>query len=172
LSPTIRHAGPADASWLAALAERTFRETYSAHNTPADMESYVAAHFGPERQASELNDPIMTTLVAEVQGQPAGYVQLGRGPAPAGISGAGPMEVVRFYVDSPWHGHGVAQRLMDAALDAARQAGASTLWLGVWERNQRAIAFYRKCGFREAGTQEFVLGSDRQRDLVLERPLL
>lgn len=169
---TIRRAEPADALWLAALAERTFRETYRAHNTPADMESYVAAHFGPDRQASELNDPAMTTLVAEDQGRPAGYVQLGRGPAPASISGAGPMEVVRFYLDSRWHGRGVAQRLMGAAVDAAREAGAGTLWLGVWERNQRAIAFYRKCGFRDAGTQEFVLGSDRQRDLVLERPLL
>ena len=165
----IRRADPADAPWLAALAERTFRETYTAHNTPDDMERYVAGHFGPDLQADELRDPATTTLVAEEGGQPAGYVQLGRGPVPVSVSGPDPMEVVRFYVDRPWHGRGVAQRLMEAAVDAARAAGARTLWLGVWERNGRAIAFYRKCGFRDAGHQVFVLGRDRQRDLVLQR---
>jgi ribosomal protein S18 acetylase RimI-like enzyme len=169
LSSTIRRAGPADAPWLAALAERTFRETYTAHNTPEDMEYYVAGHFGPDRQADELRDPATTTLVAEEGGQTAGYVQLRCGPAPASVRGPDPMEVVRFYVDRPWHGRGVAQGLMAAAADAARAAGARTLWLGVWERNERAIAFYRKCGFHDVGTQVFVLGSDRQRDLVLER---
>jgi diamine N-acetyltransferase len=169
LSSVIRRAGLADAPWLAALAERTFRETYTAHNTAEDMELYVAGHFGPDRQADELRDPATTTLVAEERGQPAGYVQLGRGPAPANVAGPDPMEVVRFYVDRPWHGRGVAQRLMAAAADAARAAGARTLWLGVWERNERAIAFYRKCGFHVVGTQLFVFGSDRQQDLVLER---
>jgi ribosomal protein S18 acetylase RimI-like enzyme len=56
---------------------------------------------------------------------------------------------------------------MDAVVAAARSRGARTLWLGVWERNARGIAFYRKCGFRPAGTQTFVLGTDPQRDLVL-----
>jgi ribosomal protein S18 acetylase RimI-like enzyme len=169
LNPVVRRADPSDAPWLAALAERTFRETYAAHNTPEDMEHYVAGHFGPDRQANELRDPATTTLIAEANGQPAGYVQLGCGPAPVSVSGPDPMEVVRFYVDRPWHGRGVAQELMAAAAAAARAAGARTLWLGVWERNDRAIAFYRKCGFHDAGTQVFVLGRDRQRDLVLER---
>jgi ribosomal protein S18 acetylase RimI-like enzyme len=60
---------------------------------------------------------------------------------------------------------------MRAAAEHAGVAGARTLWLGVWERNPRAIAFYRKCGFTEVGTQTFVLGTDHQRDLVLERPI-
>jgi GNAT superfamily N-acetyltransferase len=171
VSLTIRPAIPADAGRLSELAERTFRDTYAAHNTPEDMASYVAAHFGRDRQTSELHDPARITLVAEDGGQPAAYVQLARGPAPAGVSGDAPMEVVRFYVDRAWHGHGAAQELMAAAADAARSAGARTLWLGVWERNTRAIAFYRKCGFRDVGTKTFVLGADRQRDLVLERAL-
>jgi diamine N-acetyltransferase len=170
VSITIRTAGVADAPWLAALAERTFRDTYSAFNTPEDMERYVAEHFGPALQAAELRDPMMATLVADVDGRPAGYVQLARGGAPAGV-GEEPMEIHRFYVDRLWHGRGVAQELMDAAADAARTRGSRTLWLGVWERNPRAIAFYRKCGFRDAGTQTFVLGADHQRDLVLARSL-
>jgi GNAT superfamily N-acetyltransferase len=167
----IRPARVSDASWLAVLAERTFRETFAADNTPEDMERYVAEHFGPGLQEAELRNSRLTTLVVEVNGEPAGYAQLALAAAPAGIAVAEPAEVVRFYVDRPWHGQGLAQQLMDAAVGAAKAAGARTLWLGVWERNPRAIAFYRKSGFREAGTQTFVLGADHQRDLVLVRPL-
>ena len=171
MTVAIRAAREPDAAWLADLAERTFRETYGAHNTPEDMERYVAQHFGPAIQEAELRDAGLTTLVAEVDGQAAGYVQLARASAPAGVTGSAPIEIHRFYVDRPWHGRGVAQRLMDAAVSTAKAAGAGTIWLGVWERNPRAIAFYRKSGFRDAGTQTFVLGADHQRDLVLERPL-
>jgi GNAT superfamily N-acetyltransferase len=167
----IRPARVPDAPWLADLAERTFRETYTAYNTPEDMERYVAAHFAPALQAAELADPRFVTLVAEVDGRPAGYTQLGHGPAPSCVTGPEPMEIVRFYVDRPWHGQGLAQELMGAAAAHAQGVGARTLWLGVWERNPRAIAFYRKCGFTEVGTQTFVLGADHQRDLVLERPI-
>ena len=171
MTVVIRAARLPDAPWLAALAERTFRETYAPHNTPENMERYVADHFGLERQEAELRDGRMITLVAEADGEPAGYAQLSRGPAPAGVGSAAPMEVVRFYVDRPWHGRGLAQALMAGAVDAARAEGARTLWLGVWERNPRAIAFYHKCGFQDAGTQTFVLGVDHQRDLVLARSL-
>jgi ribosomal protein S18 acetylase RimI-like enzyme len=167
----IRPAGVADAPWLAALAERTFRETYSAHNTPQDMERYVADHFSAPRQAAELADPRLVTLVAELSGRPAGYTQLGFGPAVESVTGPVPVEIIRFYVDRPWHGQGLAQELMQAAAAHARAAGGRTLWLGVWERNPRAIAFYRKCGFAEVGTHTFVLGADHQRDLVLARPI-
>jgi ribosomal protein S18 acetylase RimI-like enzyme len=167
----IRRAANADGPRLAQLAERTFRETYGEYNTAADMERYVEEHFGPARQAQELTDPRLITLVAEVTGQPAGYAQLGRTTAPACVTGAAPIEVLRFYVDRPWHGRGVAASLMAAAVGAAADVGGRTLWLGVWERNGRAIAFYRKAGFAEVGTQTFVLGTDHQRDLVLARPL-
>ena len=167
----IRPAAAPDAPWLAALAERTFRETYTAYNTPDDMERYVAGHFGPALQDAELRDPRRITLVAEDDGRAAGYAQLARGGTPGSVTGPAPMEIVRFYVDRPWHGRGVAQILMTAAVDAAKAAGAHTLWLGVWERNQRAIAFYRKSGFADVGTQIFVLGTDHQHDLVLARPV-
>lgn len=171
MSAVIRPARVPDAPWLADLAERTFRETYTAHNSPHDMERYVADHFAPALQAAELADPHNLTLVVEVDGRPAGYTQLGQRPAPSCVTGAEPMEIIRFYIDRPWHGQGLAQELMRAAAEHAQAAGSRTLWLGVWERNPRAIAFYRKCGFTEVGTQTFVLGADHQRDLVLERPI-
>jgi GNAT superfamily N-acetyltransferase len=171
VSVVVRPAGTADAAWLATLAERTFRETYSAENTAENMERYVREHFGPARQEAELRDPRMSTLVAEVDGRAAGYAQLTQSEPPPSVTTPAPLEVVRFYVDRPWHGQGVAQTLMAAAVETARAAGARTLWLGVWERNERAIAFYRKSGFADVGTQTFVLGTDRQRDFVLAQTL-
>jgi GNAT superfamily N-acetyltransferase len=167
----VRLAGPADAAWLAGLAERTFRETYTEFNTPENMERYVADHFGPDLQAAELRDSGKITLVVEVAGEAAGYAQLARGPTPSGVTGPTPMELVRFYVDRTWHGRGLAQTLMAVTVDTARAAGARTLWLGVWERNGRAIAFYRKSDFEDVGTHTFVLGADPQRDRLLVRRL-
>jgi ribosomal protein S18 acetylase RimI-like enzyme len=77
----------------------------------------------------------------------------------------------RFYVDFAFHGQGVAQALMTAVEDAARARGASTLWLGVWESNVRAQAFYRKQGFTVVGSQIFILGSDPQRDLIMAKTI-
>jgi ribosomal protein S18 acetylase RimI-like enzyme len=78
-----------------------------------------------------------------------------------------PVELVRFYVVRDWHGRGVAQRLMDACVAEARRRGGRTLWLAVWQENPRAIAFYRKAGFRLAGTTTFRLGSQVQDDDVM-----
>ena len=81
------------------------------------------------------------------------------------------IEIQRVYVDAAWHGQGVAQSLMRALLEAATAAGADVAWLGVWELNPRAIAFYSKSGFRVVGSHVFVVGSDPQNDLILAKGL-
>ena len=78
---------------------------------------------------------------------------------------------MRFYVDKPWQGRGLAAQLMRAVEKRALERGARELWLGVWERNERAQAFYRKHGFRQVGTQIFVVGTDPQTDHVMLREL-
>ena len=140
------------------------------------MARYLAEAFTPDRQAAEITDPAGTVLLAERSGtsgdaELVGYVHLVSGPAPAAVQGPAPLELKRLYVARAWHGQGVAQALMDAALDAARARGAQTMWLGVWERNPRAVAFYRKYGFTRVGEQTFVLGADAQTDRVLARSL-
>ena len=170
-APTIRRATPDDAEMLAAFGERTFRDAFAAANRAADIEAYVAATYPVARVRADLADPGRLTLVAEWEHTPVAYAQLRSGPAPACVTGPGPIELLRFYVDQGWHGHGVARVLMDAVRSAAAGGGAGTLWLGVWERNPRAIAFYGKCGFRDVGSQPFLLGSDRQTDRIMTRPL-
>lgn len=168
----LRLAVAADAAALAALAERTFRDTFAADNTPADMEAHVAQAYAPAHQAREISDPAITTLVVEgPAGELLAFAQLRSGTAPASVTGPAPVELWRFYVDAPHHGKGLAQRLMAAVLETAARGGAATLWLGVWERNLRAQAFYRKFGFVDVGAHIFVVGSDRQTDRLMARPL-
>jgi GNAT superfamily N-acetyltransferase len=169
--PTIRLALPSDAPALAALAVRTFRDTYESHNSAEDMALHVAQSFGASHQGRELADPEIITLVAEIGNDLAGYAQLRRKRPPACVEGAAPIELWRFYVDKAWHGQGIAQALMERVEAEAARAGASTLWLGVWERNDRALAYYRKSGFVEVGSHTFVVGSDAQTDRVMVRPV-
>ena len=122
-------------------------------------------------QAAEIADPNRVTLLCEVDGYLVGFAQLRWGQAPACIESAAPGEIQRLYVAGDWHGKGAAQALMNACIDEVRRRGAEVVWLGVWEHNPRAIAFYRKFGFVEAGEQVFQLGSDRQRDIVMVRPV-
>jgi GNAT superfamily N-acetyltransferase len=168
---TIRRAGPEDAGLLAELGARTFSETFAADNSPEDVASYLTASFNPARQTDELNDPASTFFIAEVGGLAAGYAQLHAGEPAEGVEGAKPVELVRLYVSREWLGRGVGEALMRACVDEARRAGHETIWLGVWERNGRAQAFYRKWDFRAVGEHVFQLGSDPQRDVVMERAL-
>lgn len=163
----IRRAEPADAEVLAELASRTFQEAFAADNTPEDMALHVAASFGPALQGAEITAPNIRTLLTAKDGQAIGFVQLRTGAPPACVTSTDPVELWRFYVDRPWHGQGVAQRLMRAAITEARAMGAGSLWLGVWERNPRAIAFYGKFGFVDVGTHEFLLGKDAQTDRIM-----
>lgn len=168
---TIRRGTIADAGLLSELGARTFSETFAVDNTPEDLAAYIATSFNVAQQTAELEDPGSILLIAEVDAQAAGYAKLHDGEPEKGVEGAKPIELVRLYVSRDWLGRGIGEQLMRACMDEARQAGHETIWLGVWERNARAQAFYRKWNFREVGEHMFRLGSDMQRDLLMERPL-
>ena len=170
-SPSVRAGTPADAGPLAAFGARVFAETFGPANDPADMALYLSRTYGLAQQSRELADPAIATLLAELDGTLVGFAQLREGQAPPCVIGPDPVELNRFYVDRPSQGRGVAQGLMGAVLAEGRRRGGATLWLAVWERNDRAQAFYRKCGFVDVGSQPFVLGTDRQTDRVMSRPL-
>jgi ribosomal protein S18 acetylase RimI-like enzyme len=164
---TIRLAGRDDAEAVAAFGERTFRETFGPYNRAEDVDAYCVATYALERQRREIADPDRVTILAEVGDELAGYAQLRKGPVPECVMGPAPIELLRFYVDRPWHGQGLAAALMAEVIARAEERGGRTLYLCVWERNVRAIAFYRKQGLRSVGTQLFLLGDDRQVDLVM-----
>jgi diamine N-acetyltransferase len=169
----IRLARLDDAAALAAFGARTFEETFGDANSREDMAAYLAEAYSEQQQRAEVTHPDIATLIAADAGAIAGFAQVRRGgETPPCVETAAPVELWRFYVDRRWHGTGLARELMRAARRAAREFGGASMWLSVWERNPRAIAFYTKCGFADVGTKAFQVGSDRQTDRVLVAPLV
>jgi ribosomal protein S18 acetylase RimI-like enzyme len=168
---TIRAANEQDAAGLADLAERTFRDTFATDDNHADMALHCTKNFGASIQRQEILAPNHVILLAEVDNQLAAFAQVRLNSPKACIAAKQPAELQRLYVEKAWHGRGVAHTLMPQVLATALQTGTDTIWLGVWEHNPRAIAFYRKYGFQVVGEHVFQFGNDPQRDLVMAATL-
>ena len=168
-SPIIRRAIPGDADLLAELGARTFSEAFAADNTPEDMAAYIASSFHPDQLVAELGDSRSIFFIADIDGVAVGYARLHAGDVSKSVEGERPIVLVRLYVSAEWLGRGVGEAFMHACISEVRREGYRTLWLGVWEHNSRARAFYRKWAFREVGEHIFQLGADRQTDILMER---
>jgi ribosomal protein S18 acetylase RimI-like enzyme len=163
----IRRAEEDDALELSMLAERTFRAAFAELNSAANMQKHCASYYGQALQLAEIRDSSRETWVAEAGARLVAYVQLRLDAASPVISGERPVEIQRFYVDASHHGAGLAHQLMAHVLARAEAVGSAVVWLGVWERNQRALAFYRKWQFDVVGEHTFKVGDDPQRDLLM-----
>lgn len=168
----IRRATNQDNRLLADIGAETFYESFAADNRPENMAAYLSSAFSPAIQGAELADPRSRFLLAEVDGAAAGYMHLKFTAAPPQNVGRKPVKIARLYTRKPWQGKGVGAGLMQQCLQDAASAGCDVAWLGVWEKNPRAIAFYRKWGFVAAGYQPFRLGDELQQDLVMARRLV
>lgn len=165
----VRVATIADAERLADIGAATFHDTFGPDNTPADMALYVVGEFGADLQRAELADARNTVFFAERAGQTVGYAMLRRSAAPPEVVGFDPVEVARLYAVRQCIGMGIGATLMQRCLDESERRGHDAIWLGVWEHNARAIAFYRRWGFEDVGGHTFTLGRDRQIDRVMMR---
>lgn len=167
----IRRAQVDDAGLLAELGARTFSETFAADNSPADMAAYLALAFSEAQQTAEIADPHSAFHIAETNGVASGYAMLRSGSVPETVTNDKPVELVRLYVAREHLGRGVGAALIRVCINEASQRGHRTLWLGVWEHNHRAQAFYRKWNFHRVGTHIFQLGDDAQTDILMERSM-
>lgn len=164
----------ADLSWLLPLARRIFCDAFEAYYRPDHFWGYVDRAFTEAIWRAELRDPQSEFQVVWQGDTPVGYLKLSWDPAhqPAALTTPNALEVARFYLDFAHHGSGLAQQMMDHALRRAREQRRAGLWLGVWQRNDRAMGFYRKNGFDIIGTHPFEMGAGLiEDDFVMYRPL-
>jgi ribosomal protein S18 acetylase RimI-like enzyme len=168
---SIHLATPDDAELIARIGARTFEASFGADNRPEDMERYLSQNFSKVYIAAQLADPSSIFLLAHKEGTAAGYLMLRTGKKPISVTGNKPVELVRLYIEEEITGKGYGSALMNACLEEAKKNGYRTIWLGVWEKNLRAIGFYEKWGFTKVGKKEFVLGSDLQKDHIMARPV-
>jgi len=167
----IRYGTTDDAKMLSELGAKTFYDAFAKDNTPENISLYIKNSFSTEIQLNELSDSNIIFLIVELENKPIGYAKLKLDSKIESIMGTNSMEIERIYSLQEYIGKGVGKELMLAAINEAKQKDCNSLWLGVWEKNPRAINFYKKWGFREVGTHIFMLGDDPQRDFILELDL-
>jgi diamine N-acetyltransferase len=171
MSPlSIREATVEDARVLTDLAYTTFWDAFAHHpkNAPDDLNHYMRQAFNQEQIADELSDAKNIFLIAELDGEAAGYSKIIIDNIEPGITAEKPVELSRLYSHQKHLGQGVGQSLMDACFERARGEDRDVMWLGVWEYNPRAQRFYEKNGFRVVGSHVFQLGKDPQTDLLMQ----
>ncbi|ATP55802.1 GNAT family N-acetyltransferase [Pedobacter ginsengisoli] len=153
------------------IGRETFIETFADSNTEEDMSKYLENSFSDSRLTDELNNPDSLFYIAWEDDKPVGYLKLNTGIAQTELQDQKALEIERIYVKSSHLGKKVGQLLYEKALDVALQKNNSYLWLGVWEKNPRAIRFYEKNGFIAFDKHIFKMGDDEQVDIMMKREL-
>lgn len=167
----VRAANSSDASCLAELGARTFLAAFAEHNDPADIDAYVAEAFNQDTILQELENPGCLFWVAVAGDTHIGYAKIRKGEPPECVGGPKPIELERIYVHASRQSTGVGALLLQAVFDYARHEGYETVWLGAWEKNPNARRFYERHGFVPVGSKHFMVGNDRQNDVVMCRLL-
>ncbi|MGM9483545.1 GNAT family N-acetyltransferase [Roseateles sp. NT4] len=170
-SPQIRFATPEDAAGLAAFGAQAFTDTYRDISEAQEIADYVAEHFQPEVMVAVIQDRDCAVLLAWLDDQLAGYAIVKNEAPPACVTGPAPLKLWRIYLGEGFIGRGLGAALMQAVHAEARRRGARTLWLGVYDRNVRAVAFYERFGFAKVGGQEFLFGGQIYIDPVYAVPV-
>lgn len=160
-----------DVVLLQKISKRTFFETFSEENTKENMAKYLEEGFSLERLASELMDTNSAFYLAVIRDNIVGYLKLNFGQSQTELKDSNSLEIERIYVQKEYHGKKVGQLLYEKAIMIAQQANVNYVWLGVWEKNFRAMSFYKKNGFVEFDKHVFRLGNDEQTDIMMKLQL-
>ena len=152
---------------LQRIGQLTFAETYSSENSEENMKAYLDRGFSKEKLKIELNDKNSEFYLAILENNVIGYLKINFGLSQTEIKTENTLEIERIYVLKEFHGKKIGQLLYEKAMDIARRRGVN-IWLGVWEKNPRAIGFYKKNGFVEFDKHIFKLGDDEQTDIMMK----
>jgi ribosomal protein S18 acetylase RimI-like enzyme len=169
---SIRYATKDDAVLIADISRQTFYDTFVADNSKEDMDKFLNEQFTRGKLIMEVGTPENIFLLAYHDKEIAGYVKLRDARKPETLKELSSLEIARIYTLKNFIGKGVGKILMQACIEIAKQKQKQVLWLGVWERNERAIAFYKKWGFEKFGECDFLLGNDVQHDWLMKKELM
>lgn len=169
--PIISPASLSDATSLRNLMEQTFIDTYAVFNTPENMQKQIAERFGLVQVQQELQDANVQYLLVKQNERLIGFTKLVKDHSAKGLEGQKVVEIERIYVARTHHGKKLGAKLMQACLNWSKEEGFTTVWLGVWEHNQKALAFYQKMGFQRFGEHVFVLGTEVQNDFLMKKEI-
>lgn len=168
---TLSRITPADIEALKAIGKQTFIETFAAHNSAEDMIVYLQNSFAHDKLMAEITNPESEFYFAHLAGEVIAYLKINTGSSQTEIREASGLEIERIYVLQQYQGKKVGQFLYEWALQIARTRNFEYVWLGVWEHNTKAMAFYQKNGFVAFDKHVFTLGADDQTDIMMKKIL-
>ena len=167
----VRIATHVDAAMIADMSRRTFHDSFAANNTKEDMDKFMNEQFTREGLIAEVGAPGNVFLIAEYNDKLAGYARLRENNNPPELKGMDTIEIARIYAEKEMIGKGIGKALMERSIAIAMELKKQLIWLGVWEKNFRAIEFYKGWGFKKFSEHPFVVGNDVQTDWLMKKEL-
>ncbi|ARY90298.1 MULTISPECIES: GNAT family N-acetyltransferase [Lacticaseibacillus] len=161
-----------DLKTLIAISRSTFSDTFGEQNSKSNLDAYLNEAYSRERLTTEINNPETSFIFAYYGKELAGYQKINVGQAQSELRENNGLEVERIYIKSAFKRLGIGRTLINDAIEQARALGKEYIWLGVWEHNPAAIAFYKKLGFVAFSDHRFNLGGDLQRDILMKKELV
>lgn len=160
-----------DIQILQAISIETFNDTFKEQNSPENMKAYLEKAFNVTQLEEELFNFSYQFFFVYFHDDIAGYLKINIDDAQSEEMGNDSLEIERIYIRNNFQKHGIGKYLINKALEIARENKKKKIWLGVWEKNENAIAFYRKMGFAQTGAHSFYMGDEEQIDFIMEKTL-
>lgn len=157
-----------DLNKLQQIGKKTFAETFASENSEENLQAYIEIAFSVEKLKFELADKNSEFYFAILDDEVIGYLKINFGHTQTEIKDENSLEIERIYVLKEFHGKKLGQKLYERAMEIATDKNVDYVWLGVWEKNLRAIRFYEKNGFVEFDKHIFKLGNDAQTDIMMK----
>ena len=168
---TIKECTPDDIHILYQFSYKTYNETFRHMNTPSNMKSYLEQAFDINKLRDELSNSSSLFYFLYADEELAGYLKLNEYEAQTDLNDPQSTEIERIYVTKEFQGSGLGRILLNKAIDIASIRKKSYIWLGVWEKNDKAISFYKKNGFYVIGNHPFFMGEEEQTDFIMRKDL-
>jgi ribosomal protein S18 acetylase RimI-like enzyme len=156
---------------LQKISVETFTETFKDQNSPEHLNAYLERAYNLDQLAKELANRSSRFFFIYFNEEIAGYLKINTGDAQSEKMDDDSLEVERIYIKKKFQKHGLGKHLLNRAVEIATEQQKTKIWLGVWEENQNAIAFYQKKGFVQTGSHSFYMGDDEQIDLIMTKTL-
>lgn len=161
-----------DLQILQEISIRTFNDTFKDQNSPENIKAYLESAFNLKQLEQELSHISSEFFFVCVNNEVAGYLKINTDDAQSEETGEETLEIERVYIKSNFQKNGLGKYLLNKAIEIANQRNKKKIWLGVWEKNENAIAFYKKMGFVQTGTHSFYMGDEEQLDFIMTKTLV
>ena len=157
---------------LQTISYETFNDTFKYQNSPENMDAYMERAFNLKQLEKELANSSSQFFFVYFNNEVAGYLKVNTDGAQSEEMGDESLEIERIYIKNKFQKHGLGKHLLSKAMELAMEHNKQKIWLGVWEKNENAIAFYKKMGFVQTGAHSFYMGDEEQTDFIMEKTLV